>query len=160
MFDKFGEFDSAEELNMSAEGLKREGDTASLIELAVENGIDKEDVEDYIDGCVDKLATPLMAALGKLEVESQELKPKEIMADWLEYIKMQVTESEMMAAAVRKKGKSLRGCIAALLKWSFENQRPIDEDMLEKAGVKNARVGLGIPGMGRAKKIIDAYYMG
>lgn len=160
MFDKFGEFDSAEELNMSAEGLKREGDTASLIELAVENGIDKEDAEDYIDGCVDKLATPLMAALGKLEVESQELKPKEIMADWLEYIKMQVTESEMMAAAVRKKGKSLRGCIAALLKWSFENQRTIDEDMLKAAGVKEARVGLGIPGMGRAKKIIINYYMG
>ena len=160
MFDKFGEFDSVEELNMSAEGLKREGDTASLIELAVENGIDKEDAQDYIDGCVDKLATPLMAAMGKLKVESEELKPREIMADWLEYIKMQVTESEMMAAAVREKGKSLNGCIAELLKWSFKNQIPVDEDVLKAAGVSANRVTLGIPGMGTAKRIIDAYYMG
>lgn len=43
MFDKFGEFDSAEELNKAAEGLKEEGDKESLIELAKENGIDPED---------------------------------------------------------------------------------------------------------------------
>lgn len=47
MFDKFGEFDSAEELNKAAEGLKEEGDKESLIELAKENGIDPEDAEDY-----------------------------------------------------------------------------------------------------------------
>lgn len=47
MFDKFGEFDSAEELNKAAEGLKEEGDKESLIELAKENGIDPEDTEDY-----------------------------------------------------------------------------------------------------------------
>lgn len=159
MFDKFGEFDSVSELNMCAEGLRTEGDIESLVELAIENGIDKEDAQDYADGCMDKLATPIMAAIGKIDVECKELQPKEIMADWVEYIKMQCMESEMMAVAVRRKGKSIKGCIAELLKWSFRNQIPIDKDVLTAAGVKASRVTLGIPGMGRAKQIITKYYM-
>lgn len=159
MFDKFGEFDSVSELNMCAEGLRTEGDIESLVELAIENGIDKEDAQDYADGCMDKLATPIMAAIGKIDVECKELQPKEIMADWVEYIKMQCMESEMMAVAVRRKGKSIKGCIAELLKWSFGNQIPIDKDVLTAAGVKASRVTLGIPGMGRAKQIITKYYM-
>ena len=159
MFDRFGEFDSASELNMCAEGLRNEGDIESLIALAVENGIDKEDAEDYADRCVDKLSNTLMAALGKINVECQELKPKEIMEDWVEYIKMQCMESEMMAVAVRRKGKSIKGCIAELLKWSFKNQIPVDKDVLKAAGVNASRVTLGIPGMGTAKKIIMDYYM-
>ena len=39
MFERFGEFDSAEELNLTAEGLKTEGDMESLLVLAEENGI-------------------------------------------------------------------------------------------------------------------------
>lgn len=159
MFDKFGEFDSAAELNMCAEGLRTEGDIESLIKLAEENGIDKEDAQDYADRCVATFATPLMAALGKIEVECQELKPKEIMEDWVEYIKMQCVESEMMAVAVRHKDKSIKGCIAELLKWSFGNQIPIDKDIMTAAGVNAGRVTLGIPGMGRAKQIITEYYM-
>lgn len=159
MFDKYGEFNSAKELNLAAEGLLKEGDIASLMELAAENGIDPEDAQDYADGCVDKLANTLMAALGKIEVECRELKPKEIMEDWVDYIKMQCTESEIMAAAVRRKGKSVKGCIAALLAWSFKNQIPVDGDILKKAHVTAGRVTLGIPGMGRAKKIITDYYM-
>lgn len=159
MFDKFGEFDSASELNMSAEGLRTEGDIESLIELAKENGIDVEDAEDYADGCINKLVTPLAAALGKIEVECAELEPKEIMADWVEYIKMQCVESEMVAVAVRRKGKSLKGCIAELLKWSFGNQIPVDKKVLSEAVVKASKVTLGIPGMGTAKKIIMDYYM-
>lgn len=158
MFERFGEFDSVEELNMCAEGLRNEGDEESLIALAEENGIDREDAEDFMTGDMDKLATPLMAALGKIEVECKELKPKQIMADWIEYIKIQCTESEEMAAAVRKKGKSIKGCIAELLKWSFKNQVDIDDDILKAAGVNANRVTLGIPGMGEAKKIIREYY--
>lgn len=160
MFEKFGEFDSVEELNMTAEGLKKEGDEDALIELAVENGLDKGDAEDYLDGCMEELATPLTAALGKIKVECEELKPKQIMEDWVEYIKSQCMESDEMAAAVRRKGKSIKGCIAKLLKWSFGNQMAIENDILKAAGVNAGRVTLGIPGMGQAKKIIRKYYMG
>lgn len=160
LYEKFGEFDSAEELNMSAEGLLKEGDTESLIALAKENGIDKEDAKDYIDGCMDVLASPIAAALGKLEIECEELKPEQIMEDWLGYIRIQCTESEEMAAAVRRKGKSLRGCIATLLKWSFKHQKNVDKDILKEAGVNAGRVTLGIPGMGTAREIIRTYYLG
>ena len=45
-------------------------------------------------------------------------------------------------------------------KWSFKNQIGIDKEILKAAGVTASRVTLGIPGMGRAKKIIRDYYMG
>ena len=43
MFDLFGEFDSAEELNLAAAGQREQGDREALISLAKENGIDQED---------------------------------------------------------------------------------------------------------------------
>ena len=81
LFERFGEFDSVEELNMTAEGLKEEGDLESLKVLAEENGLDVADAEDYADGIVTELANSLLAALGKLKVEYKELKPCEIMED-------------------------------------------------------------------------------
>ena len=131
-----------------------------MLELAKENGIDKEDAQDYIDGIVPELANALIAAYGKLDVEAAELKPYEIMEDWLTYIKVKCQEEEKMAVAVRRKGKSLKGCIAALLTWSFKNQYAIDRDILKAAGVNASRCTLGIPGMGRAKQIITQYYLG
>lgn len=111
MFEKFGEFNSAEELNMTADGLLNEGDIASLKELAAENGIDKEDLQDYIDGYVEDLATVSSAALGRLDVEEkQEIakikNPLEKMAMnvILTMLKGMCTEKQM-AAAVMKKGK-------------------------------------------------------
>lgn len=65
-----------------------------------------------------------------------------------------------IADAVRQKGKSLKGCIAELLKWSFKNQQTVDKDVIKAAGMSAGRVTLGIPGMGRAKKIIREYYLG
>lgn len=160
MFDRFGEFDSAEEMNKAAAGLLAEGDAESILVLAKENGIDKEDAQDYIDGVVPELANPLMAAFGKLDIEAAELKPYEIMEDWLSYIKVRCQEDTAMAAAVRRKGKSLKGCIGALLSWSFKNQHEVDKDIIKAAGVNAGRCTLGIPGMGRAKMLITNYYMG
>ena len=72
MFDKFGELDSVEELNRAAAAQASERDEEALVLLAEENGIDSEDVEDYLAGCTEELATPLMAAVGKLNVEKEE----------------------------------------------------------------------------------------
>ena len=160
MFDKFGEFDSWEEINKAAEGQKAEGDEEALLILAKENGIDKEDAEDYFDGAIQELCTPLTAAFGKLDVENEDLKPKDIMDDWYKYIMTLVAADEQMAIAVRKKGKSLKGCIAKLLKWSFEHQQKVDKDILQAAGVSASKVTNGIPGMGTAHKIIKEYYLG
>lgn len=159
MFEKFGEFDSVEELNKTAEGLKAEGDKDSLIELAVENGLDKEDAEDYMDGSVEELANKLMAALGKLKVEETDLKPYGIMIDWIQYIRNVCADSEKMTVAVRKKGKNLKECMGKLLVYSLKNAKPVDRDILKAADV-SGQCKLGIPDMGEAKKIIKKYYLG
>ena len=158
MFDKFGEFDSYEEINELAENLFNEGDTGSLKAMAEENGIQEEFVEMYMQGDLPQLCDPLTAAVGKIEVEAGELNPKEIMEDWVEYLKGQCMENEKIALAVRRKGKTLKGCIGELLKWSFKNQTEVAKDILKAAGVRGAKVTIGIPGMGRAKKIIRDYY--
>lgn len=160
MFDKFGEFNSCEEINELAENLLNEGDIESLREVAKENGIVTDIVEMYVNGDLVDLCDPLTAAVGKIEVECLELKPKEIMQDWVEYLKCQCMDDEELAKQVRKTGKSLKGCIGALLSWSFKNQQDIDKDIIKAAGVSAGKVTLGIPGMGRAKKIIKEYYLG
>ena len=159
MFDKFGEMDSYKEINELADNLFNEQDIDSFKEMAAENGIEECVVALYLSGDLPELCDAESAALGKIEVECKELKPKEIMQDWVEYIKAQCMAQPKIALAVRKKGKSLKGCIAALLDWSFKNQIQIDKDILKAAGVKAGRVTLGIPGMGQAKKIIKEYYL-
>ena len=108
MFDKFGEFDSVEELNEAAEGLLKEGDEKSLFELAQENGIEKEDVEDYIDGCTDTLASVSLAAYGRLKVEeaaANAKKGEEMIARVLFSMVRGMCLKESFAAAVVAKGK-------------------------------------------------------
>lgn len=159
MFDRFGEFDSAKEINELAINMRKEGDQESLRLLAKENGIDLEIAEAFLDGDIDFLCDVMAAAIGKIDVEAAELKPVEIMEDWVEYVKGRCLEDDGLAVAVRKKGKSLKGAIAALLKWSFGNRRGVDKDILKAAGVNASRCELGIPGMGTAKKLITEYYM-
>ena len=114
MFDRFGEFDSAKGINETAVNLRREGDNDSIYALARENGIDREMVDAFVAGDILYICDAMSAAIGKISVEEQELKPKEIMADWTEYIRSEAFEDESMAIAVRRKGKSLKGCIAEI----------------------------------------------
>lgn len=160
MFEKFGEMDSASEINELAENLFNEGDVKSLRMMAAENGITQDFVELYMQGDIPELCDSLTAAMGKIDMEVRELKPKEIMEDWVEYLRGQCMENEVLAYQVRKKGKSLKGCIAALLSWSFKHQQAVDKDIIKAAGVSASKVTLGIPRMGRAKQIIREYYMG
>lgn len=159
MFDLFGEFNSVEEMNKAAEGFKNEGDIESLKKMAAENGIDEAFADMYASGAMPELCDVAMAAIGKITVEAQELKPVEIVEDWTEYVKASCMENEELAAAVRRKGKSLKGCIAVLLKWSFQNCYAVDKEIVKAAGV-SATVKMGILGMGRAKKLIKEYYLG
>ena len=163
MFEKFGEFDSYEEINRAAAAQLEEGDTEAIYAIAEENGIDREDAEEYIDGDAAELVTALMAAQGKLKIETTELQPKEIMADWLDYIQIQCFEDQEMRLAVRRKGKSLKECIGKLVKWSLDHAENVDKDIIKAAGLPSwAQNGckLGIPGMGTAKQLIKEYYLG
>ena len=161
MFDKFGEFNSFHEINKSAEGLKEEGDIASLKELAKENGIDIEDVNDYVAGKMAYLTTELTAAVGKLEVEKMDFKHEFIFVDWFNYIMTCVSDpkNERMRTAVRLKGKSIKGCYGHILKWSEKNMKAVDPDIKKAAGF-NGNVKMGIPDMNKAKALIKEYYLG
>ncbi len=166
MFDTFGEFGSAKELNGKAAELKEAGDRAGLIALAAENGIDREDAEDYMDGTVAELASPVMAAVGKLDVEAGALGLKGILLDWKDAVAEQCMEDGSMQAAVRKKDKHLKNCLAALLKYSFENKVQVSGEVVRVTKVMhNGReepmrgpVYLGIPDKSQVKKIIRIYY--
>lgn len=161
MFDIFGEFNSAEEINEAAAAQLAEGDVEAIMTIARENGIDADDAQDYIDGATGELCSPLMAAFGKIDVETEELQPKEIIVDWINYIKKRCTESGDMTRAVRKSGRSVKGCIGALLKWSFNNAYAVDKDIIHLSGIKGtSSVKMGIPGMATAYKLIDEYYLG
>ena len=160
MFEKFGEMDSYKEINELADNLFNEQDIDSFKEMAAENGIEECVVALYLSGDLPELCDAESAALGKIEVECKELKPKEIMQDWVEYIKAQCMAQPKIALAVRKKGKSLKGCMAVLLKYSFENRVTVDKKIVQEASIKASRVDFGVPGMAEAKKMIKDYYLG
>lgn len=159
MYERFGEFDSYIEINKAVSGLKAEGDTESIYAVAEENGIPRDFAEMYTGGEIDYLCDVMTAAIGKIEVEAKEIKATEIVSDWVDYIKGCIGKDEDMAAAVRKKGKNLKGCIAELLKWSLKNMYPVDKDILKAAGV-NQQCKLGMPGSARVKEMIREYYLG
>ena len=114
----------------------------------------------YLEDAIPSLCDSTSAAIGKIDVECAKLKPKELMLDWVEYIKGLCMENEMIAHQVRKKGKSLRGCIAVLLAYSFKNQIEVDKAIIKAAKISASRVTFGIPGMAKAKELIRDYYLG
>lgn len=165
MFDRFGEFDSYEELNRAAAAQREEGDTEALMLLAEENGIDKEDAQDYADGVVEELTTPLLAALGKLEVESRELKLGGVFIDWTDELKAMCTESPAFALAVRKKGKELAGYIALTADSGYEHRAVVDKRIVNKTiKVKNVigshEFSIGIPDKKTRRALAEQYYLG
>lgn len=139
MFEKFGEMSSYKELNELADNLFNEGDVESLKEMAKENGIGSEYVEMYLQGEIPELCDSLTAALGKIDVETEELKPKEIMEDWVEYLRGQCMENEILAHKVRKKGKSLKGWQETASPGSDEEHGNKNECSTEKRTMENPK---------------------
>lgn len=172
MFEKFGEFDSAEEINEKAKELAKNGDKDGLYMLAEENGLDREEVEDYMDApfppAYEEFVTPLMAAVSKVELESKVLKINGILSDWKGIILQQCSDDVEFRRAVRRKGKELKQCMAALIKYSFENKVQVSDDIVKATKVINhgkeeplrGPLYLGVPNAAEAKRIIREYYLG
>lgn len=132
MFEKFGEMDY-EELMRTAAAEKQEGDLEALIILAEENGLEKEDAEDYMDGLADELASPFMAAVAKLEGEAKELGIKGHQLDNKDTILAMLEGNEEMCLAVRKKTKKLVECLAEILSYSSENAVKVPDEIVNIA---------------------------
>lgn len=164
MYEKFGEFDSFEELNRAAAAQKAEGDEEALFALAQENGLDKEDVEDYLDGIVEELATVSMAALGKLKLEKEDLKLGGVLSDWVDELMEMCMESQELAAAVRKKGKDLAGYLAATADSGWKNRVIVDKRIVNKTKEVKKIIGIhefaiGIPDRKTRRELARAYYL-
>lgn len=147
MFEKFGEFDSVEELNLAAEGLKKEGDIKSLNALAEENGIDKEDVEDYVDGIISELASVSSAAYGRIDAELKECVKDPIEAMMIRVIadmlKSMCSDKEI-AIAVMKKDKRMK--------------KILEKMKSEASKHKSGSMGVSCGTDRQLKEIIRTYY--
>lgn len=159
MWDKFGEFDSWEEINRAAKAQLEEGDMDAVRAIAEENGIDPEDAEEFCTGTIDELTVPALAAVGKLEVEAKDLKITGMLEDWKNLVEQMCLESLKMALAVRRKGKSLKDCMGEIMKKSFAMKSRLDDRIVKAAGLRPP-VYLGIPGKARIKEIARDYYLG
>lgn len=166
MFEKFGEFDSWEEINRAVRAQKEEGDYEAVKALALENGFDEADVEDYLDGLVEEFCTPVTAAIAKLEAESKELKAEGIIADYAKELQEVAIENKEFALCIRKKGKSLAKVIAKYIDYSFENRITVSKDITNlcngkvKTALGNHDLTCGEPDRIARKKIYMAYYLG
>lgn len=124
MFDMFGEFDSYVEINMCAQGLKEEGDLESLRKMAAENGL-SDFVEMYIEGINEELCDPILAAIGKLQVEYEDAKGwEELAKDIKDYLESNC-DQEDFAMQIRKKGKSLKGVAGEVLTMAKKNAKHV-----------------------------------
>ncbi|RDU22187.1 Cas9 inhibitor AcrIIA9 family protein [Anaerosacchariphilus polymeriproducens] len=132
MYEVFGEFDSAEEMNRAAAGLLEEGDTKNILILAKENGIEEGIAQAYNAGAMEELTDPFMAAVGKLTVEKEQVTNMGSMKEvYFSYLVSQCME-EGFARKVRNKGKSFDDCLKKTYekieeecsKWMKENNIP------------------------------------
>lgn len=161
MEKKFGIFKTVEELNRAAAAQKAEGDEEALIALAIENGLDREDAEDYMDGAMDKLCTPYMAAIAKLNSEAKELELKSQLLDWKDYLIQIMTEyqGDELNNAVFDPDKKLLDVMAKGMKLSSENRIQVDKRIIKAAGLPDSAAYIGMCGRDDLRQIIMSYYL-
>ena len=165
MFDKFGEVDSFEELNRMALAQREEKDEEALMLLAKENGIDKEDAEDFYDGMYDEFTNLKLAAIGKLRVECEEYGIKGILKDWVDEIVADLNEDEDLARNIRKKGKDLGQLIANMAEYGYEHRTDVSDKIVNKTKkikslTGNRSFSIGFPDRVTRRKIAREYYGG
>lgn len=171
MEKKFGIFNTVEELNRAAAAQKAEGDLEALIGLATENGLEKEDAEDYMDSddAEDTLCNETMAAIGKLKLEAEDLKLESQMKDWKDFVVQMLMEyptqhreedGAALANAVFNPDKKLLDVLAAGLKMASKNRVTIDRRITKAAGLPESAGQIGMCGRDELKKIVLDYYMG
>lgn len=163
-------FKTVKELNDKAAELKRAGDLSELVKLAEENGLEKEDAEEYMESedPEDFLCNATMAAIGKLNMEEQDLHLESQMKDWKDFIVQMLTDYPMdhpddgaaLANAVFAPDKQLLDVLAAGLKMASKNRVTVDRRITKAAGLPESAAYIGMCGRDDLKKIILDYYMG
>lgn len=164
MFDKFGEFNSYEEINRAAEAQRAEGDLEALQALAEENGLDPEDAEDFFDGISTNFCVARNAALGKLRIEKTDMKLEREFLLLEEELEKACMEDPAVAAGVRRKGKSLAGYMAKIIDKGYEDAVAPPKAILDKVTAVPSQyrqhMKTGMPDKRCRTEIMKAYYCG
>lgn len=158
MEHRFGVFGTVEELNRAAAAQKAEGDMEALFSLAAENGIGREDVEDYLDGAAEELATPLMAAIGKLDMEAAELGLQSQLQDWKDYLSSMCAEDPELCEGVFREDRRLEDFLAAGLRHASQNRVRVPDRIVKRTGIQQINY-IGMTGRDELRRIARDYYV-
>lgn len=164
MFDKFGAM-TFNELLSTAEQLKDKGDIKSLTLLAKENGLNELDVDSYLNAIEGKLATPFMAAFGKISVESEALTAKspessEILDGLKNLVTQALIENSKLRIPVHNPDKHLIECYGQIIKEAARDSYRLPDVLVEAAGLPTSITYIGDLPEKKIYKIIANYYGG
>ena len=115
---------------------------------------------------IEELTTAKLAALGKITVEEKALKLDNVLLDWTGELRAEVSENEGLAIDVRKKGKALKGYIAALASDGYKHRSTVSKEIVKECSkeiqnvVGNHEFAIGIPTKKRRKELMYQYYGG
>ena len=163
MWERFGRFNSADEINRAAAAQKAEGDEEALVALAIENGFDREDAEDYMDGLTDRFCTTLSAALGRLRVEAEHLDLKNELAELYEELVSVLMDNghkeEIMWGIM---ARSLDGYLAKVIDKGYEKAVTPHREILDKVTAipqqYKSQMKTGMPSKADRRAIMIEYY--
>ena len=163
LFEKFGEFDSAEEINRAVAAQKSQGDIEAIKVIAIENGIDEMNVQDFIEEAWDKLCSPFEAAMGKLDVEAAALDLPASLQLWVDYIRTMANTNTDVMIGIRRKGKDLVSLLAKLIVETSKSRMYVPQDVVNAARKLDRSIPSTLPIGDITKKrlaeIIKEYYI-
>lgn len=159
-------YKTVDAINGEAKLLRMAGDKQALYRLAEQCGLDRSDVEDYLEDGTGEFATPLMAAAGWLKQEGKRLKLQGVLLDWLETVLDMTCEDEKLQAAVLQ--KSLGGLYAELLRFAFENKIQVPDEIVNQTKVRvkktetkmRSPLYIGFPDKRQVRRLVREYYIG
>lgn len=165
LYEKFGEFDSAEEINRAALAQISQGDYEAVKTIAKENGIDEMDAQDFIDGIYPELCGPFTAAVGKLEVEAEALGLPMVMQLWADHIKGMLAsdDDDSLKKGIRRKGKNMAELFGKLIVETSRTRKNTPAEIVAAARKIDSSIPSTLPigdiSKKRFEEIVREYYI-
>lgn len=165
LYEKFGEFDSAEEINRAALAQISQGDYEAVKTIAKENGIDEMDAQDFIDGVYPELCGPFTAAVGKLEVETEALDLPMAMQLWADHIKGMLAndDDDSLKKGIRRRGKNMAELFGKLIVETSRTRKNTPSEIVTAARKIDSSIPSTLPigdiSKKRFEEIVREYYI-
>ena len=171
LYEKFGEFDSAEEINRAALAQISQGDYEAVKTLAKENGIDEGEAQDFLEGIYPELCGPFSAAVGKLHVEAEALGLPMTMQLWVEHIILMMEKDldledgldEVLMKGIRRKGKNMAELFGKLIVETSRTRKNTPAEIVTAARKIDSSIPSTLPigdiSKKRFEEIVREYYI-